>query len=59
MSNPPVAKKEPHFLEIHGQKIRDDYFWLRMKDTEDVISYLKAENKYTVPRDERQNQGNR
>ncbi|MHA1934913.1 MAG: S9 family peptidase [Candidatus Thorarchaeota archaeon] len=47
MSNPPVAKKEPHFLEIHGQKIRDDYFWLRMKDTEDVISYLKAENKYT------------
>ncbi|MHA2046388.1 MAG: S9 family peptidase [Candidatus Thorarchaeota archaeon] len=47
MSDPPVAKKEPHFLEIHGQKIRDDYFWLRMKDTEDVISYLEAENKYT------------
>ncbi|MHA1481638.1 MAG: S9 family peptidase, partial [Candidatus Thorarchaeota archaeon] len=47
MPEPPVAKKEPHTYEIHGLTIRDDYFWLRNKDTEDVISYLDAENKYT------------
>lgn len=47
MPEPPVAKKESHVYEIHGLKITDDYFWLRNKDTEDVISYLEAENKYT------------
>ena len=47
MPEPPVAKKEPHEYEIHDLTITDDYFWLRNKDTEDVINYLEAENNYT------------
>lgn len=48
---PPIAKKEPVEVEIHGQKIVDDYAW--MKDTknplgnEEVMKYLSAENGYT------------
>ncbi|MFO7835077.1 MAG: S9 family peptidase [Candidatus Thorarchaeota archaeon] len=48
MSTPPVAKKDPHETEIHGRILKDNYFWLRNKDTEDVLEYLRAENEYTV-----------
>ena len=44
---PPVAHKEPHETTLAGHKIEDDYFWLRNKDTPDVVSYLEAENAYT------------
>jgi oligopeptidase B len=44
---PPVAKKELKITEIHGQKIEDDYFWLRFKENQEVIDYLTAENDYT------------
>ncbi|MCG3257076.1 MAG: S9 family peptidase [Candidatus Heimdallarchaeota archaeon] len=44
---PPVAKKELKITEIHGQKIDDDYFWLRFKENQEVIDYLTAENDYT------------
>jgi oligopeptidase B len=47
MPNPPVAKREPHVTEIHGLRLVDDYYWLRNKDTDEVISYLEAENAYT------------
>ena len=47
---PPVAKKEPKVLKIHGYEITDNYAWLRdrgdKKDPE-VIKYLEAENAYT------------
>jgi oligopeptidase B len=46
MPKPPVAKKETHESEIHGVKLRDDYFWLRKKDAAEVIGYLEAENAY-------------
>ena len=44
---PPVAKKEPKVTEINGQKLLDDYFWLRDKKNPDVKAYLDAENVYT------------
>ncbi|MHA1219277.1 MAG: oligopeptidase B, partial [Candidatus Heimdallarchaeaceae archaeon] len=44
---PPVAKKELKITEIHGQKLEDDYFWLRFKENQEVIDYLTAENDYT------------
>ena len=47
---PPIAKKEPKVLKIHGYEITDNYFWMRdRKDKKDqaVIDYLTAENKYT------------
>ncbi len=44
----PVARREPHPTHIHGQTLEDDYFWLRDKDSPEVLAYLKAENDYTV-----------
>ncbi|HET7340668.1 MAG TPA: S9 family peptidase [Methylomirabilota bacterium] len=43
---PPVAKKVPTVVEIHGDVLRDDYAWLREKDAPDVVAYLQAENAY-------------
>jgi oligopeptidase B len=47
---PPVAKKVPKVLKIHGYEITDNYAWLRdrndKKDPE-VIKYLEEENAYT------------
>ncbi len=44
---PPVAKKQPKITKIHGQRLVDDYFWLRDKKKPEVIKYLEAENAYT------------
>ncbi len=43
---PPVAKRVPKVTEIHGEKLVDDYFWLREKTSPNVISHLEAENAY-------------
>ncbi len=47
---PPVAKKVPKILKIHGYEITDNYAWMRdrseKKDPE-IIKYLEAENAYT------------
>lgn len=47
---PPVPKKVPKVLKIHGYEITDNYAWMRdrneKKDPE-IINYLEAENKYT------------
>ena len=45
---PPVARREPHPTHIHNQTLEDDYFWLRNKDSEEVLAYLRAENDYTA-----------
>ncbi len=47
---PPVAKKVPKVLKIHGYEITDNYSWLRDRnDKKDpaVLDYLNAENAYT------------
>ena len=44
---PPVAKKVPKEVKIHGETLVDPYFWLREKSSPEVISYLEAENSYT------------
>ena len=43
---PPVAKKDPHTTQIHGETLVDDYYWLRNKGTPEVEEYLKAELAY-------------
>jgi oligopeptidase B len=47
---PPVPKKVPSVLKIHGYEIVDNYAWMRdrneKKDPE-IIKYLEAENAYT------------
>jgi len=47
---PPVAKKEPKVLKIHGYEITDNYAWLRDRNeprSPEIIKYLEAENAYT------------
>ena len=47
VSEPPVAKRVPHVTAIHGDRLVDNYYWLRQKDSPAVLAYLKAENAYT------------
>ncbi|MFK7949035.1 MAG: oligopeptidase B, partial [Saprospiraceae bacterium] len=49
MSNiqPPVAKKLERLDTINDVILKDDYYWLRERESEEVLDYLKAENKYT------------
>jgi len=44
---PPTAKKEPKTDLVHGDKRVDDYFWMRKKDSPEVLSHLAAEAAYT------------
>ena len=44
---PPVAPCIPHVTEIHGERLVDQYYWLRAKDSPEVTAYLHAENAYT------------
>ncbi|NBC83629.1 MAG: prolyl oligopeptidase family serine peptidase, partial [Bacteroidetes bacterium] len=44
---PPIAKKLPKELLIHGDTRIDNYYWLNERDNPEVIEYLKAENAYT------------
>ncbi|MDC9614448.1 S9 family peptidase [Xenorhabdus khoisanae] len=46
---PPMATKQPHKMEDHGDTRVDNYYWLRDDDRQNknVIDYLTAENQYT------------
>ena len=43
---PPVAKKVPKSVTMHGDERVDDYGWLRDKKSPETIAYLEAENAY-------------
>ena len=45
---PPIARREPHPTYLHGQTLEDDYYWLRQKDSPEVLEYLTAENAFTA-----------
>src|SRR5258707_6578806 len=47
MLQPPPTEKKPKITEINGDKLVDNYFWLREKSNPAVISHLEAENAYT------------
>lgn len=47
-AKPPVAKKQEHKFELHGQTITDDYAWLKDKKNAETIAYLEAENVYAA-----------
>jgi len=44
---PPVAKRLPHAMTVHGDTRVDEYFWLRDRTDPDTIPYLEAENRHT------------
>lgn len=49
MSNlkPPTAKKIERLDTVNGVVLKDNYYWLRDRESEEMLDYLKAENKYT------------
>jgi oligopeptidase B len=44
---PPVAKRLLKETQIHGDTLKDEYFWMREKSNPEVPAYLEAENAYT------------
>ncbi len=44
---PPMAEKKSKTINIHGETLVDDYFWLREKSNPQVIAYLESENAHT------------
>jgi oligopeptidase B len=46
MLQPPPTEKKPKITEINGDKLVDNYFWLREKTNPAVIAHLEAENAY-------------
>src|SRR3981081_1962263 len=46
LPEPPIAERRPRVLEAHGDRREDPYYWLREKDSPEVIAYLEAENSY-------------
>ena len=50
-AKPPIAEKQDHIREIHGDKVNDPYYWMNAyfkkgKDSTKVVNYLTAENTY-------------
>src|SRR6202162_2452687 len=45
-AKPPMAKKLTHVEAVHGDKLVDDYFWLRDRKNPEVKAYLETENAY-------------
>ena len=43
---PPIAKKIPKKLSLHGHTRVDNYYWMRERDNPEVIAYLEEENNY-------------
>jgi oligopeptidase B len=43
---PPTTEKKPKVTNINGDRMVDDYFWLREKSNPAVIAHLEAENAY-------------
>src|SRR5947199_8592414 len=48
MLQPPNTEKKPKTTEINGDRLVDNYFWLREKSNPAVIAHLEAENAYTA-----------
>ncbi len=47
-ANYPVARPQHTETTHHGHTLVDDYAWLRDKDSEETLAYLRAENDYTA-----------
>src|SRR6266542_3101319 len=43
---PPMAKKIAKTDMLHGEKLVDDYFWLRDRKNPEVKAYLESENAF-------------
>ncbi|MEO8380525.1 MAG: S9 family peptidase [Acidobacteriota bacterium] len=48
VNKPPVAKKLPKTVTLHGDQRVDEYGWLRDKKSAETLAYLEAENAYAA-----------
>jgi len=48
MLQPPPTEKKPKITEINGDKLVDNYLWLREKTNPAVTAHLEAENTYAA-----------
>lgn len=46
LAQPKAIKKTETFTE-HGQTRTDDYFWMRERDSKEVLEYIRQENDYS------------
>jgi oligopeptidase B len=46
VTKPPMAKKITRVETLHGEKLSDDYFWMRDRKNPEVKAYLETENAY-------------
>ncbi len=44
--NPPLISKKEKILELHGDRRVDPYYWLKNRDTPEVLAALNAERDY-------------
>ena len=45
-AQPPKPAKIDHVMSLHGDNRNDPYFWMKNRDSKEVLSHLKAENQY-------------
>ncbi len=43
---PPAAPRRPHPITLHGERLEDDYYWIRERNDPATLAYLEAENAY-------------
>jgi oligopeptidase B len=43
---PPVARQEPTELSSNGRTRIDEYYWMRNRESQEVLDWLTGENKY-------------
>ena len=48
MASFPKAPKEKHFYSYHGEKIEDEYYWIRDLEDPRVMEYIRQENNYSA-----------
>src|SRR5512141_324310 len=46
VTKPPMAKKVERVETLHGEKLVDQYYWLRDRKNPEVKAYLETENAY-------------
>jgi oligopeptidase B len=45
---PPVARRQPEPITLHGITLEDDYRWMRDKSSPEVLAHLEAENAHAL-----------
>ncbi len=46
LSRAPIAVREPRARELHGDRVVDEYGWLRDRKSPRTLAYLRAERRY-------------